>query len=116
MPSWKNIFVNPRASVVPGPRQDSNSLARTEVWVDGLICYSLCVRRAKRALEEASGVQEVTFLPAPDRFDVVSLAGATQTRELGEAVLGVVVMPKLREILEKLGRPLLSVRRKVSKE
>ena len=107
--------MNPQVSAVPRPGNGLSGHTQTEVAVRGLICHSLCVRRVKGALEDVSGVQEVRFVPDPDRFEVTYADGATRVDELGKAVLGSVVMPRFREILEKFRRPLSSIRREVSK-
>ena len=96
-----NVFVQPRV-VIERDEVDPASLCTrvSVVRVEGLVCDSICARRARRGLEDLPSVTQVRHLPGSDRF-VVEYQGAPLHPYLVQAaVLSQVVALWLRKLLD----------------
>jgi hypothetical protein len=100
MPSLKNMFVAPQA-VFTSDQLGGAPMRTAEMTVTGLVCSTLCVRRARAALEGVAGVQRVVFQERPDRFVLEYDPQVVQPSSFRAAVESTVLFPRLRRCLEQ---------------
>lgn len=92
---WRRLLVNPTTRI------ESREGDVTRLRIDGLVCYTVCAVRAKRALLALPGVRSVTV-----DYDagVATIEGDSQAADAYErAVTGVVGGKPLRRFIEHVG-------------
>ena len=96
-----NVFVQPRVIVERDEVAPASPCTRVSVvLVEGLVCDSVCARRARRGLEDLPGVTQVRHLPGSDRFVVEYQGAPLDPYRVQAAVLSQVVALWLRARLD----------------
>ena len=115
MPRLSNLLRRPEVTSVEAvaPADLAPGRRALDVYVDGLACDSLCVRRTDGALRALPGVVEVEFTSGPDRFRIESSGTSPDRAAVDRAVAAVVVAPWARRLVAALAERLgISPRRR----